>query len=253
MYEFNALKQGYTDLWNKASVTKINTATSQANLIAKYKDVYDDIGKQVGVPWYVIGVLHLREAGPQDVGRWQCVLHNGERIVGTGHQTRLVPAGRGPFSTFKDAAIDAITFEGLAHRSEWQTSPVEFLAYVSEKFNGFGYRNHGIPSPYLWGGTSVQKPGKYVSDGNYDPSVTDTQLGTMAILKCLHPAKANPVVVASTGVTAGAAIISITNPAYIPFIIGGLLIVVVAVGAYLYYRKGKKEDVTVATEDAVKV
>jgi lysozyme family protein len=60
------------------------------------------------------------------------------------------------------------------------------VAWLLEKFNGFGYREyHHIPSPYLWGGTVVQKPGKYVRDKHYDPTVMDEQIGGMALLAAL--------------------------------------------------------------------
>jgi lysozyme family protein len=54
-----------------------------------------------------------------------------------------------------------------------------------ETFNGFGYRapTRNIPSPYLVGGTSVQKRGKFTADSHYDPSVIDPQIGGLAILK----------------------------------------------------------------------
>jgi hypothetical protein len=50
--------------------------------------------------------------------------------------------------------------------------------------NGWGYLGYGIPSPYVFGGTNIQKPGKYTSDGHFE-WVTDTQLGTMAIIERL--------------------------------------------------------------------
>jgi lysozyme family protein len=52
-----------------------------------------------------------------------------------------------------------------------------------ESFNGFGYRRHGLASPYLWSGTSLYLRGKYVSDGRFDPLALDGQLGCCAILK----------------------------------------------------------------------
>ena len=90
-----------------------------------------------------------------------------------------MPIGRGPFATFEEAAIDALAdYRGA-------TWDVPQLAFTLERFNGFGYRGKGIPSPYLWGGSSVQKRGKYVRDGVFDPNVMDTQLGAMTVLRRL--------------------------------------------------------------------
>jgi lysozyme family protein len=59
-----------------------------------------------------------------------------------------------------------------------------------EGYNGFGYHHHGVPSPYLFGGSTIYGPpedgsGKYVSDGKFDSHTVDTQLGTLTLLKRL--------------------------------------------------------------------
>ncbi len=181
------MRAEYQQLWNKTALMKAAEAGREAQLINKQRPTYEDVGKAVGAPWWAVAVLHLREAGEVDVGRWLCVLHNGEKIIGTGRKTGLVPEGRGPFTSFKEAAIDAFKIEEIKDRREWTECPVEFLAYVSEKFNGFGYRDFkGIVSPYLWGGTSVQQRGKYVGDHQIDPNVMDSHIGTMAVLKSLQ-------------------------------------------------------------------
>jgi hypothetical protein len=103
------------------------------------------------------------------------VLHNGEHIIGTGRQTSLVPAGRGPFDTWEEAAIDALGEPPHNMRliKAWTS---ERVCYEAEKYNGFGYRGRG-PSPYVWSGTTVYSRGKYVADGVYDSQHRDAQLG----------------------------------------------------------------------------
>src|SRR5262245_22305508 len=96
-HTLESLRAEYRQLWDKAAVTKVAEASRQAQLINRQRATYEDVGKAVGAPWWVIAVLHLREAGEVDVGRWFCVLHNGEKIIGTDRKTRLVPEGRGPF------------------------------------------------------------------------------------------------------------------------------------------------------------
>lgn len=93
-----------------------------------------------------------------------------------------VPAGRGPFSSWGAAALDAYHLDGLdkVGAPNWSWA---LCCYYGELFNGFGYRSKGIPSPYLWGGTTIQRRGKYVRDGVYDGTVMDTQLGIIPIMK----------------------------------------------------------------------
>jgi lysozyme family protein len=170
-----AYRKGYLDLWSRAEVVKVKEATAAAKKIIANKARYQGIEKATGVPWFAIGVIHMRESNCD----FRCVLHNGERIVGTGRKTKLVPANRGPFETFEEAAVDALKDYKSA------TWDVPQLAFKLEAFNGFGYRGKGIPSPYLWGGSSVQKRGKYVADRVYDANTMDTQLGAMTVLRKL--------------------------------------------------------------------
>ena len=64
-------------------------------LINSHRSTYEDVGKAVGAAWWMIAVLHLREAGERDVGRWLCVLHNGEKIIGAGRKTSSCPKAAG--------------------------------------------------------------------------------------------------------------------------------------------------------------
>lgn len=171
---FAAAKAGYENLWARMQITRVAAVTGAAKRCIAGKPRYLAVETATGVPWYVISLMHLRESNLD----WRGVLHNGEKILGTGRKTRLVPKGRGPFSTWEEAAIDALKIK--RYPPEWD---IAHIAYAFEKFNGFGYRSKGIPSPYLWGGSNIQRPGKYVRDGVYDASVMDTQLGCMTVLR----------------------------------------------------------------------
>src|SRR5690606_2363417 len=59
-----------------------------------------------------------------------------------------------------------------------------------ERYNGLGYRNKGLPSPYLWAGTDQYQKGKYVKDGKFDSNHVDQQLGVAPILMKLREAAA---------------------------------------------------------------
>ena len=178
-YSFGAVRAGYRDLWSRMKVVKVNEASAQARQVIKHKARYQRIEEETTVPWFVIGCLHMRESN----GNFNTYLGNGQPL---NRRTTIVPKGRGPWTgpkAFEEGAYDAlVTVEHLDEIEDWGP---EHVAYAAEKFNGFGYRHpaRNIPSPYLWGGTSVQKRGKFVRDGVYDPGTMDSQLGAMAVLK----------------------------------------------------------------------
>lgn len=184
-YAYPRLKADYARLWAAATVIKTTEAISQAKHIIAAKARYSAVQAATGVPWFVVGALHMREIS----GSFSGWLHNGDpmRRQGVPVQTVHVPAHRPPDPTvdWERGAYDAlVTCEGLNEFGGWCP---ELVAYAAEKFNGFGYRNpaRNIPSPYLWGGTSVQKRGKFVEDRVYDASEMDPQLGVMAVLKVI--------------------------------------------------------------------
>lgn len=177
---FNAAKAGYGNLWRKAVVDpkRVGEAERVARRIIDDRERYEATAAKIGHPklWPLIGAIHDREAS----GSFAGVLHNGEKIIGTGRLTRLKPVGRGPFNSWEEAADDALRIKGWHTINEW---PIERWLYEAERYNGWGYVNKGVNSPYVWAGTSQQQRGKYVADGKYSASAWDTQLGVAAILK----------------------------------------------------------------------
>lgn len=137
---------------------------------------YQVIQSKTGVPWWWVAIIHNRESG----GNFAGVLHNGEHIIGTGRKTSLVPAGRGPFSSWEEAAIDALQLKGLHKIKSWS---LEVSAYRGEEFNGWGYHWRGVPSAYLWSFSNIYRGGKYVADGVWSPTAMDAQAGIMPLLK----------------------------------------------------------------------
>lgn len=147
-----------------------------ANKAIRHKDIYISIETDTGVPWFSIAVMHERESS----SNFNTYLGNGDPL---NRVTTHVPAGRGPFfepNAFQKGAKDALHLDGLdAVVPPW---PIEKILYWQEVFNGGGYSRMGIPSPYIWGGTSIQVRGKYVRDGVFDPNAWDTQLGCAGML-----------------------------------------------------------------------
>ena len=184
-YSYERLRPGYAQLWAAMYVVKTAAAIAQAKHIVASKDRYRAVQQASGVPWFVVGALHMREISGSFAG-W---LHNGDPMHRNGVpvQTVHVPPHRppNPAVSWEAGAYDALVkCEGLDELSAWCP---ELVAYAAEKFNGFGYRNPkvNIPSPYLWGGTSVQRRGKFVEDRRYDSGEMDPQLGVMAVLKAI--------------------------------------------------------------------
>lgn len=174
-WSFETTREGYANMWRTMRVTRAAECEAAARRIMASKARYQDVEAETGVPWFFIAILHMRESNNSFAG----VLHNGEHIIGTGRKTRLVPAGRGPFGTWEEAAIDALHLKGLHKIKSW---PVERIGYEAERFNGLGYIYRGVNSPYLWAGSNHYTRGKFVADGKFDPNHEDRQLGVMPVL-----------------------------------------------------------------------
>lgn len=161
-----------------------------ADRIIANKAVYQEIEKETGVPWWFIGVVHYRESNLD----MSTNIANGQSFK---KKTTIVPKGRGPFSSFKEAAVDALVncAPYAAKNKDW--TPAGAMT-MFEKYNGLGYANKGVPSPYVWAGTDQYISGKYVADHVYDADKVDEQLGCAGITKFLG-------VYSNTGVTTGGA------------------------------------------------
>lgn len=161
---------------------------------ARYQAVSEALAKKgYTIPWEFIAVTHIRESN----GDWNTYLGNGQSLK---KKTTIVPKGRGPFATWEEGAIDALVNAPpyAAKNKDWSIGGM--LAKL-EEYNGLGYKNKGVPSPYIWAGTDQYSKGKYVRDGVYDPNHVDTQLGCAGLLKFLGYGKpgGGAVVAAGTG------------------------------------------------------
>ncbi len=58
--------------------------------------------------------------------------------------------------------------------------------YYGELFNGFGYRSHGVNTPYLWSWSNNYRQGKYIADGKWSPSTVDQQCGMIPLMVALQ-------------------------------------------------------------------
>lgn len=172
----------YAYIWKVAKITQFeDQALDAAKTIFKHKDRYQAVANHSrGMPYWFVGLIHHMEASFD----FSTALHNGDRIIGTGQKTTHVPAGRGPFSTWEEGALDALK-ERLMY-TEWSV-PSCFRRL--ESYNGMGYRGPAgqkttpkFASAYTFAGTQFFVKGRYIADHQFDPEKPETRPGCMAVL-----------------------------------------------------------------------
>ena len=254
---FDQVKAQLTLWWNTCKITrqKAEIEKTAKRLYARKVQYYDPVEKAIGVPWYMVAVIDERESGARGG-----VLHNGEFIIGTGRKTKLVPAGRGPFKSWDEAAVDALSMPGKNfNQVKKEDCSIELVLYCLEAYNGWGYRMYHskTPSPYVWSCTNIYDDsprGKYVSDGQWGAGVTDTQIGCAPILKALmelnksNAPVSGPVIAATAAV--GTATVAAANAphSWVPWIIGGTIVAAFIGGIWAWIVKRSKKDVAVVAE-----
>jgi lysozyme family protein len=177
-HPFDVLKQEYSTLLAHMLVTRQGDVDLIAHRLVLHYHAgrYTDASQATGVWIPFMAASFEREASSDFTksaaqgDRWDRVSVN-------------VPRGRGPFASWTAAAVDAYHLDGLdkVGAGHW-TWPL--ACFYGELFNGFGYRDyHQMHSPYLWGGTNIQQPGKYTSDGKFDPNTLDRQIGIVPMMQ----------------------------------------------------------------------
>jgi lysozyme family protein len=141
---------------------------------------YQTVAEAVGVTyWPLIGIIHNLESGCN----FNTHLYNGDPLTA---RTVRPPVGRpttgNPPFMWAFSAIDALHQQGF---DKWHDWSIIGMAYMLEKYNGFGYHLHGIPSPYLWAGSSIYTKGFY-TDSGFDPNLVSRQIGGMVMIKYFH-------------------------------------------------------------------
>lgn len=174
-HPFAALKAEYEHDISIMRVTRLGAVDEVARRLTRPQVLarYDEVKAKLGIPDVVQATICERESGsdfsrsPAQGDRWDRVSVN-------------VPRGRGPFSSWLESAVDA--FHNVDHLDD-NSAPwsLPYACWKWEIYNGFGYRAHGRRSPYVVGGTNLQQPGKYTSDGHFDPGTMDTQLGCLPV------------------------------------------------------------------------
>lgn len=174
MKTFEQLQLEYSRLLARMVITRFDEVHATAVRLLKTRYHFDPVAAKTGVP-AVWGMASFeREASsnfrlsPAQGDPWD-------------RRSTHVPRGRGPFKNWEEACIDAYKLDGLdkVDRAKWTW---ERACYEGELFNGFGYRNRGVNSPYLWAGSNNYRAGKYIADGVWSSTAVDQQLGIVPMM-----------------------------------------------------------------------
>lgn len=146
-----------------------------AKRIIENRGIYFKVQEATGVPWDLIGAIHYREASLD----FSTCLHNGDPL---GKKTTHVPAGRGPFFTWEEAAVDALIYDNAR---KWTFNGIESELAYAERYNGLGYQRKGLHSCYVFSMSNRIRPrGRYTYDFVYNPlASTHDSAGVAVILK----------------------------------------------------------------------
>ena len=132
---------------------------------------YIKVQEETGVPWVFVALLHEMEA---DCDFDRQIL-NGQK---TNMRTTVSPKGHGPWKLWHESAKEGV--ERYSNVEDWT---IGRMGFYLEAHNGFGYRNNGLLSPYLFRGSQMGEGlGLFASDGVYSPMLTSDQVGAYVIL-----------------------------------------------------------------------
>ena len=182
--DYSDMKSFYTELC-KSAVIQTNRRSEIMQIATKInqnKDRYLEVQQRSGVPWFVIGALHYREANLNFMGH----LHNGDNLLMlTVHvpsdrpfQRPWTPPGESLRQIWTDSAVDALK-ELPKFPGAWT---MQRTCWAMERYNGFGCYWHDIDTPYLWNYTNNYTKGGYSGDRHFDPNYVSKQAGLFTIM-----------------------------------------------------------------------
>jgi len=162
--------------------------TAYKNNFSYYQAVSNNLAKQgINIPPQTVAALHYRE-GSGDLTK---SIANGNAITSYVRKDGLVSGGNSsnsftPSNSWVDHSTEVLSYElhdKYSNPESLDWSKPETSYDFAERFNGLGYRNKGVASPYIWSGTNIYTGGKFVSDGVYSSTAFDKQIGLAAMLK----------------------------------------------------------------------
>lgn len=145
------LRQEYQQRFDSAKVppARREMVAQSVRKILRDRARYEHITKSMTMAWYFIAIIH----GLESDFRFDSHLHNGDPLTS---RTVRVPVGRPtrgtpPFS-WEESAMDAIAVNRYDKWNDWS---IAGMLVAWERYNGLGYRQYGINSPYVWACTDL--------------------------------------------------------------------------------------------------
>jgi lysozyme family protein len=176
-----ALRSEYQQLFDSCEIRPERAPAVEplVTQIATNQARYSALGTPLGIPWYLIGVIHCMEASLS----FTTHLHNGDPLTA---RTIHVPVGRPPAGSppfrWEESAADALIFDRL---NQWRDWSIPGILFRLEAYNGFGYRTRHpeVLTPYLWSYSNHYTSGKYVADGTFSATAISNQCGAAVLLR----------------------------------------------------------------------
>ena len=146
---------------------------------------YEKVGKETGLPAPLIAAIHWRESH----GNFNTYLHQGDPLGKPAvHEPTDIPL----FTEWEPAAVHALKQKSNVAKSlamDKDTTDLAAMATYAEFYNGLGYRQHGVESPYVYSGTDQYTGGKYNADGQFSAKSRDQQTGVLPLIESVDPGK----------------------------------------------------------------
>lgn len=143
------------------------------------KSRYEAVGKEADMPPQLVAAIHWRESS----GNFGKYLHQGDPL---GAPAKRVPTNIPVFGKdeWDKAAVHALKMKSKCKDElgiNKDTQDRAKMAAFAERYNGMGYSNKGVPSPYVYSGTDSYTSGKYIADHVYSADTVDQQLGVVRL------------------------------------------------------------------------
>jgi len=183
----SAYARDYSTRWAAMVVRLDRMAATDAVVrrMASREARYRAVSDPFGVPWWWLAAIHELE-------------HSGRFTVSMTVTDPIdVPPGQPiPNATILDSQWDDTARALLRSRglTSWTDWSVPGAAYQWERFSGFGYRSHDVPTPYLWSYSNQYTAGKFIRANVFSATTVSQQAGAMVLLRRLIDLSVVPLV-----------------------------------------------------------
>ena len=174
-YEYNNIKQ----IDHKESDKYMSQVKDFQNIYKENIDTYKKISSEKDIPSQLIAEIHFRESSCD----FNAYFQNGDPL---GKSTVNWPTGI-YCETFSESAIMALTSEYFVDAKNnysltANSTDIVSMCAFAETYNGWGYRDKGYISPYVFSGTNIYTSGLYVKDGKFDKKAVDGRPGVYLLI-----------------------------------------------------------------------